>query len=73
MSYILRLFILFLTLINIGYTQDYNCTKCYNIIKNDSGMYDFCSKVIREECTDYNLEKTSSGIFLCGYIINEPC
>ncbi len=73
MSYILTLFVLFLSLFNSGYTQDYNCTKCYYTIKDDNGLYDLCSKVIKNRCSDYNLEKSNVGIFFCGYIINEPC
>ena len=72
MSYLLTLFVLFLTLFNTGYTQEYNCTKCYNEIKQN-GFYDLCSKVIKNRCSDYNLENSSSGIILCGYIMREPC
>lgn len=72
MSYILKIFLLFAMLFNSSLTQEYNCSSCYNEIKN-SNLMDFCSKALSNECNEYNLEHSTAGLILCGYFIDTPC
>lgn len=70
---VLRLFLIFFLLINNSLGQLYNCSECYNIIKQDQGFYNYCSSVLEKECNEYNIEHSNVGIVLCGYFVNIPC
>ncbi len=73
MSYILSIIILVLSLINPSLSQSYNCSKCYNDIKQTKYLYNYCYRATGKNCNEYYLETNRVGILLCNYIVKEPC
>jgi hypothetical protein len=72
MSYILTLIVL-LSLANPSLSQSYNCSKCYNYIKQSRYLYNYCYRATGKNCHEYYLETNRVGILLCNYIVKERC
>jgi hypothetical protein len=71
MSYILSIILLLLSLFNNGLA--YNCSRCHIEILQNRGLYKYCSGVIKKPCTEYNLQHSRAGIYLCNTIVKESC
>ena len=64
--------VILLLILNFILTYGYNCSICYNTIKNN-GLSEFCGKVLNEDCSLVNIENTKAGVSFCGMIVNDPC
>ena len=71
MSYILSIILGLMLFCNQSFA--YNCSRCHIELLQNKHLYNYCSGAIKSPCTEYNLEHSKAGVYLCNYIVKEPC